>query len=160
MSNHITLLITLCPESSPPLPALRLLPLLDGPGACEDSGVPLSWSTSGRCTRSLTKLRQQVSLIRFVWGVLFHLPCPETDNRRCNGLNVKVGNICPDAKSWGQVRMEKVEGGEAGQRKLPPLSTQLPLLFKTLTGQTVRGQFFLSSPQYQTCNLPSLLWTI
>lgn len=40
MSSHITLLVTLRPGSSPPLPALRLLPLLDGPGACEDSGVP------------------------------------------------------------------------------------------------------------------------
>lgn len=66
----------LCPGSFPRLRALWLLPLLDRPGACEDSGIPLSWSSSGQFTHSLTKLRQQVSSVRFVWGVLFHLLFP------------------------------------------------------------------------------------
>lgn len=126
MASHVTLLITLCPGSVPHLPALWLLPLLDRPGACEDSGIPLSWSRSGQFTHSLTKLRQQVSLIRFVWGVLFHLPFPETDNGR---WRVKTS----DVKSWGQVGMEKVEGREVGWRYFPSLSAAFALQDSNLT---------------------------
>lgn len=98
----------LCPGSFPRLRALWLLPLLDRPGACEDSGIPLSWSSSGQFTHSLTKLRQQVSSVRFVWGVLFHLLFPETDK----GEKLKLLMSTVEAQ-WGQRRRkeEKLVGG-------------------------------------------------
>lgn len=47
-------------------------------------------------------------------------------------LNVHVGNVCPDVKSWGEVGMEEVGGRWVG-RQFPPLSAAFALYGSNLT---------------------------